>query len=86
MLVKVFNPAGSGFGAGEVTLFNNDDTFGPYATEQNGWYTFTNIPEGDYTLMADCSGHTQWIRPSIPVTIVIGIVCQEEDLQYSSID
>ena len=84
LLVKVYNPTGQGFGAGWVTLFGNSMTFGPYDTETNGWYTFTNIPEGTYTLIADRLGADSWIRPSIEVIIVIGTVCQEEALQYTT--
>lgn len=82
LLVKVFNPTGEGFGAGTVTLFNSSMTFGPYDTLANGWYTFTNIPVGTYTLKADRPGVASWVRPSIEVIIVIGTECQEISLHY----
>jgi hypothetical protein len=90
LLVKVFNPTGEGYGAGWVKLFDTSMTYGPYNTEANGWYTFTNIPVGTYTLIADgpapSSGPNRWIRPSSTVTIVIGTECQEESLHYTKLD
>ncbi len=83
LLVKVYNPTGEGFGAGTVKLYNDSNTYGPYDTVANGWYTFTNIPVGTYTLEADRPGAHGWTRPSIEVIIVIGTECQEESLQYS---
>jgi len=84
LLVKVYNPTGEGFGAGTVILFNNSITYGPYNTAGNGWYTFTNIPVGTYTLKADRPGAPSWVRPSIEVIIVIGTECQEKSLQYTT--
>ena len=83
LLVKVYNPEGAGFGAGTVTLSNSSMTFGPYDTLANGWYTFTNIPVGTYTLEADRPGDPGWVRPSKTVTITIGTVCQGEELHYT---
>jgi len=85
LLVKVYNPNGNGYGAGWVKLYDNSTTYGPYNTEGNGWYTFTNIPVGIYNLTADGPAPSAWIRPSSTVTIVIGgTVCQEENLQYTT--
>jgi len=83
LLVKVYNPEGAGFGAGTVTLSNGSMTYGPYDTLANGWYTFTNIPVGTYTLEADRPGAPGWVRPSKTVIITIGTVCQGEPLQYT---
>jgi len=68
-----------------VTLFNGSRTFESYDTDGDGWYTFTNIPVGIYTLIADDPENSNWIRPpSIEVTIATGTVCQEETLQYTN--
>jgi protocatechuate 3,4-dioxygenase beta subunit len=87
LLVKVYNPQGEGYGAGWVKLYNSSYTFGPYNTNANGWYTFTNIPVGTYTLKADGPapkhGPNRWYRPSITVTISGGTICQGESLQYT---
>ena len=84
LLVKVYNPEGAGYEAGWVKLFNNSMTFGPYDTDANGWYTFTNIPVGTYTLTATRPGNSGWISPSVQVTITIGAVCQEVELRYTN--